>query len=225
MASDSEHWEQLQALFHMAEDTPEDSLDALLEQACADPELRRRARSLIVAARLDSDRPAPAGSPVVANRIGPYTILRHLGSGGIGAVYLVERIAGGTVQRAALKVLSLHAAGPFFVDRFTREQHILASLDHPNITRMLDAGISDTGQPYLVMEYVDGVHLDTFCDDHLLGVADRLKLFLRVCEAVAYAHRNLVVHPRSQAFEHLGDRGGGRGEAARLRHVEADSAG
>jgi serine/threonine-protein kinase len=127
-------------------------------------------------------------------RIGPYSIVRLLGSGGIGTVYLAEKIAGGVVQRAALKVLSLHAAGPSFADRFAREQHILASLDHPNITRMLDAGLSETGEPYLVMEYVDGLHLDTFCDDRSLGVPARLKLFLQVCDAVAYAHRNLVVH-------------------------------
>src|ERR1035437_4953262 len=107
---------------------------------------------------------------------------------------MVERIAGGALQRAALKVLSLHAAGPFFANRFAREQHVLASLEHPNITRMLDAGVSDSGQPYLVMEYVDGVHLDTFCDDHALGIPRRLKLFLQVGEAVAYAHRNLIVH-------------------------------
>jgi serine/threonine-protein kinase len=194
MESDSEHWEQLQALFHLAGDTPEEELDALLEQACAKEELRSRARALILAARVGAEEPAPAGSAVHGNRIGPYTILRHLGSGGIGAVYLAERIAGGTVRRVAVKVLSLHAAGPFFEDRFAREQHILASLDHPNITRMLDAGISETGEPYLAMEYVDGVHLDVFCDDRSLAVADRLELFLQVCEAVAYAHRNLVVH-------------------------------
>jgi serine/threonine-protein kinase len=194
MAKDSENWEELQALFHLAEDTPAEELDVVLLAACADPELRRRARALVLASRLNADSPALSGAPVLSGRIGPYLVVRHLGTGGIGAVYLVERIVGGTIQRTALKVLSLHAAGPFFVDRFAREQHILASLDHPHITRMLDAGLSDTGEPYLVMEYVDGVHLDTFCDDRSLGVVARLQLFLQVCDAVAYAHRNLVVH-------------------------------
>jgi serine/threonine protein kinase len=109
-------------------------------------------------------------------------------------VYLVERMAGGVLQRSALKVLAPHAAGPAFVERFHREQHILASLDHPNITRMLDGGLSEEGQPYLVMEYVDGAPLDVYCDERNLGIEERLKLSLRVCDAVAYAHRNLVVH-------------------------------
>ena len=83
---------------------------------------------------------------------------------------------------------------PSFVERFHREQHILASLDHKNITRMLDAGMSDDGQPYLVMEYVHGVHLDQYCDTQKLGIRERIELFLQVCDAVAYAHRNLIVH-------------------------------
>jgi serine/threonine-protein kinase len=132
--------------------------------------------------------------PALSGKIGPYTLIRHLGTGGIGAVYLVERMVGGALQRSALKVLAPHSAGPAFIERFHREQHILASLDHPNITRMLDAGLSDQGHPYLVMEYVDGVHLDEYCDARKLGVAERLQLFLRVCDAVGYAHRNLIVH-------------------------------
>ncbi len=194
MTSDSENWEQLQALFHLAEDVPDDALDPLLLSACLEPGLRSRAKTLIVAERKGRLESALSVAPAQTGRMGPYTILRHLGSGGIGAVYLVERIVGGVVQRSALKILSLHATGPFFIDRFAREQHILASLDHPHITRMLDAGISEAGQPYLVMEYVDGVHLDTYCDDRSLGIPERLQLFLGVCDAVAYAHRNLVVH-------------------------------
>ncbi|HZL25413.1 MAG TPA: serine/threonine-protein kinase [Acidobacteriaceae bacterium] len=197
MTKDADNWDTLQSLFHLAEENPGADLDALLAEACADPELRRRARVLILSAR-EQDAGAPASAPTTAHpltgRIGPYSIVRLLGSGGIGTVYLVERIAGGVVQRAALKVLSLHAAGPFFADRFAREQHILASLDHPNITRMLDAGLGESGEPYLAMEYVDGVHLDVYCDDRSLGVPARLELFQQVCEAVAYAHRNLVVH-------------------------------
>jgi serine/threonine protein kinase len=103
-------------------------------------------------ANLESEEEKPRGAPFLSGKIGPYSLIRHLGSGGIGSVYLVERMVGGALQRSALKVLAPHAAGPSFVERFHREQHILASLDHPNITRMLDGGLSEGGQPYLVME-------------------------------------------------------------------------
>lgn len=142
---------------------------------------------------IDRNERLPSGI-ISFGKIGPYTLIKHVGTGGIGAVYLVERLTGGVLQRSALKVLAPHSAGPSFIERFHREQHILASLDHPNITRMLDAGLSDRGQPYLVMEYVDGVQLDVFCDTHKLGIPERLQLFLRVCDAIAYAHRNLIVH-------------------------------
>jgi serine/threonine protein kinase len=192
MLQDADHWEQLQALFHLAEETPDEELDELLLVACPDTELRQRAAALIRASRTKPEPGKPVDTP--GRRIGPYLVLRHLGSGGIGTVYLVERTTAGVVQRAALKVLTRSAAGPFFVERFAREQQILASLDHPNITRLLDAGVSEVGEPYLTMEYVDGVHLDVYCDDRALGISERLHLFLRVCEAVAYAHRSLVVH-------------------------------
>src|ERR1039457_4162332 len=98
-------------------------------------------------------------------------------------------MVGGVVQRSALKVLAPHAAGPAFIERFHREQHILASLEHPKLTRMLDAGLGKDGQPYLVMEFVNGVHLDTYCDEKVLAISERLELFLQVCDAVAYAHQ------------------------------------
>jgi serine/threonine protein kinase/tetratricopeptide (TPR) repeat protein len=192
MSTDAEHWEQLQALFYLAEKTPETEIDALLLETCPDAELRRRAGALIRASREKTAPPLPVSR--AGGKIGPYTMLRHLGSGGIGSVYLVERTTAGVVQKSALKVLTRSAAGPFFTARFAREQHILASLDHPNITRMLDAGLSEDGEPYLTMEYVDGAHLDAYCDERSLAIPERLQLFLRVCEAVAYAHRNLVVH-------------------------------
>jgi serine/threonine protein kinase/tetratricopeptide (TPR) repeat protein len=192
MSLDAEHWEQLQALFYLAEYTPEDEIDALLLQTCPDAELRRRAGALIRASREKTAPPPPVSH--AGGTIGPYTILRHLGSGGIGSVYLVERTTAGVVQKSALKVLTRSAAGPFFTARFAREQHILASLDHPNITRLLDAGLSEDGEPYLTMEYVDGTHLDAYCDERSLAIPERLQLFLRVCEAVAYAHRSLIVH-------------------------------
>lgn len=195
MTQDAENWELLQELFHLAEVTPEADREQALAEKCPDENLRRRALKIFIASNPEEPAKAPPAEDLsVGSRIGPYTLIRHLGTGGIGAVYLVERMAGGAVQRAALKVLAPHSAGSAFIERFHREQHILASLDHPNITRMLDAGLSDRGQPYLVMEYLDGVHLDAYCDTHKLGINERLQLFLRVCDAVGYAHRNLVVH-------------------------------
>jgi serine/threonine protein kinase len=193
MPQDSENWTLLQTLFDLAERTPEPDRERVLAEHCADPELRRRVITILHGASLDEPAKAPDSNPS-PGRIGPYSLIRLLGAGGIGSVYLAERILGGTPHRVALKVLSPHAAGPSFVERFHREQHILASLDHKNITRMLDAGMSDDGQPYLVMEYVHGVHLDQYCDSQKLGIRERIELFLQVCDAVAYAHRNLIVH-------------------------------
>jgi serine/threonine-protein kinase len=195
MTQDAENWELLQDLFHLAETTPAEDRERVLAERCPDEKLRRRALRIFTASSQENQAATPPSEDSsLGSKIGPYTLLRHLGTGGIGAVYLVERMAGGALQRSALKMLAPHSAGPSFIERFHREQHILATLDHPNITRMLDAGLSDSGQPYLVMEYVDGKHLDAYCDQHRLGITERLQLFLRVCDAVAYAHRNLVVH-------------------------------
>jgi serine/threonine protein kinase/tetratricopeptide (TPR) repeat protein len=198
MMRDADNWQLLQDLFHLAEATPERDRERVLAERCPDAGILNRVMRIFDAANLEDEVATPVRDfpqePFLSGKIGPYTLIRHIGTGGIGAVYLVERMAGGALQRSALKVLAPHSAGPSFIERFHREQHILASLDHPNITRMLDAGLSDRGQPYLVMEYVDGVQLDAYCDAHKLGIPERLQLFLRVCEAVAYAHRNLIVH-------------------------------
>jgi serine/threonine protein kinase len=194
MTQDAENWQLLQELFHLAEVTAEADRERVLAEKCPDAQLRSRAMKIFKASSTEASEAAPSPIPALSGKIGPYSLIRHLGTGGIGAVYLVERMVGGALQRTALKVLAPHSAGPSFIERFHREQHILASLDHPNITRMLDAGLGERGQPYLVMEYVDGTHLDAYCDEHNLGIAERLQLFLRVCDAVAYAHRNLVVH-------------------------------
>ncbi len=192
MTPDGAEWDRLQELFHLMDSVPEVDRERQLIESGADSELRSRVLSMLRAqSRQVAAKPT---SETAARRIGPYTVIERLGAGGIGTVYLVERDAGGVRQRAALKVLAPHAAGPAFVDRFRREQRILGSLDHPNITRMSDAGFGDRGEPYLVMEYVDGEHLDEYCDRHRVSVAGRLRLFLKIAEAVAYAHRNLVVH-------------------------------
>ena len=193
MPDNAATWEILQTLFHLVEEAPAEARQRILEEHCSDAELRRRVMAMVQGAAPD-DPPAERDTTLVPGRIGPYSLIRLIGTGGIGSVYLVERVRGGAPQRMALKVLSPHAAGPSFIERFHREQHILGSLDHPNITRMLDAGLSDSGQPYLVMEYVNGDHLDDHCDAHRLGIRERVELFRQVCDAVAYAHRNLIVH-------------------------------
>lgn len=194
MSQDSENWSLLQKLFYLAEETAPEDRERALAEHCGDPAIVRRALELFDgAAALDAE-PAAEARASHQLRLGPYSLIRLLGSGGIGTVYLAERILGGAPQRVALKMLAPHAAGPSFVERFHREQHILGSLDHPHITRMIDAGLTETGQPYLVMEYVEGENLDTWCDARKLPVLDRLRLFLQVCDAVDYAHRNLIVH-------------------------------
>ncbi|MGA9958961.1 MAG: protein kinase, partial [Acidobacteriaceae bacterium] len=147
MPEDRENWTLLQALFDMAEMAPPEDRERVLAEHCADPEMRRRVLTIVQGAgQFDEPADSPENLPF-AGRIGPYTLLRLLGAGGIGSVYLAERILGGVPHRVALKVLSPHAAGPSFVERFHREQHILASLEHKNILRMLDAGMSSTGYP------------------------------------------------------------------------------
>jgi len=194
VSQDSENWSLLQTLFELAQQTPAAERERVLALHCANPALVQRALAIVASATsLDAGAPQPLPD-FIPNRVGPYTLLRRLGAGGIGTVYLAERIVGGAPQRSALKMLGPQASGATFIERFHREQHILASLDHANITRLFDAGLSDAGQPYLVMEYVDGEHLGTYCDARRLNIAERLRLFLKICEAVAYAHRKLIVH-------------------------------
>jgi serine/threonine-protein kinase len=125
--------------------------------------------------------------------LGAYTLLSPIGRGGMGTVWLAERSDGRFDRRAAIKLLNI-ALGGRGEDRFRREGRILARLAHPNISQLLDAGVSAAGQPYLVLEHVDGVPIDQYCDDRALDVPARLRLFLDVLEAVAHAHALLIVH-------------------------------
>lgn len=127
-------------------------------------------------------------------RLGAYRVLRPLGRGGMGAVFLAERADGQFERRVAIKVLPWSAQGEAMRERFAAERRILAGLDHPGIAQLLDGGIADDGSPYLVLEYVAGLPVDRYCREHALGLRGRLELFLAVCDAVRYAHRNLVVH-------------------------------
>jgi non-specific serine/threonine protein kinase/serine/threonine-protein kinase len=128
------------------------------------------------------------------SRLGPYRLVRELGSGGMGSVYLAERDDGQFNQRVAIKIVRGGFANSFLLRRFYEERQILASLQHPNIARLVDGGATETGLPYVVMEFVEGEPIDRFCARHRLGLRERLIVFQQVCAAVEYAHQHLVVH-------------------------------
>ena len=126
--------------------------------------------------------------------LGAYRLVSRIGQGGMGSVWLAERCDGRFDGRAAVKLLNIALMGRAGEERFRREGNILARLTHPHIAHLVDAGVSPTGQPYLVLEHVDGQTIDRYCDEHALGIEARLRLFLDVLEAVAHAHANLIVH-------------------------------
>lgn len=127
-------------------------------------------------------------------RVGKYRIVRPLGRGGMGVVYLGRRDEEGFNQLAAIKIVRAGFDSDSELRRFKRERQLLTSLDHPNIARVFDGGETEDGRPYFVMEYVEGQRLDEYCDANGLPVEERLRLFLKVCDAISYCHRNLVVH-------------------------------
>jgi serine/threonine protein kinase len=134
------------------------------------------------------------GACVEGRRIGSYQVVREIGRGGMGAVYLSERADGEFRQQVAVKIIRQTLAGAETRRHFKRERQILASLNHPNIARLLDGGVSADGEPFLAMEYVEGVRIDEYADAHGLSTIARLGLFRQVCAAVQYAHQNLIIH-------------------------------
>jgi len=132
--------------------------------------------------------------PVEGVMIGAYRVIRELGRGGMGTVYLAGRADDTYRKRVAIKLIKRGMDTEDVLRRFRNERQILASLDHPNIARLLDGGTTDQGLPYFVMEYIDGQPIDRYCDEKLLTTVERLHLFRTVCAAVHYAHQNLVVH-------------------------------
>jgi serine/threonine protein kinase len=131
---------------------------------------------------------------MTGERIGPYRVLRTLGAGGMGEVYLAERADAEFEQQVAIKVVHSGLFSRGVQSRLKIERQILAQLDHPNIAHLLDGGTLPDGTAYIVMEYVDGIPIDTYCDTNRLDLAARLGLFQIVCAAVHYAHQNLIVH-------------------------------
>lgn len=195
----ADRWQRIAAIFHAALELPESDRVPFLERTCAgDDALIGEVLDLLSAFDDAKSFRPPAETPEFGGRrgeiIGGYRLEAELGHGGMGTVYLANRADGQFEQQVALKVVSPHLRTRFFAERFRSERQILATLSHPNITRLLDGGVSGSGDPYLVMEYVDGQPIDRYCDQRLLTVADRVRLFVQVCSAVEYAHRKLVVH-------------------------------
>ncbi len=152
-------------------------------------------RRLTAEGFLESAPPIPPReAPLAGVTIGAYTLVSRIGHGGTGTVWLASRSDGRFQGQAALKLLNAALMGGGGEERFKREGTILARLTHPHIARLIDAGVSSTGQPYLVLEHIDGRHIDRFCDEERLSVEARIRLFLDVQAAVAHAHANLIVH-------------------------------
>ncbi|MGA2854741.1 MAG: serine/threonine-protein kinase, partial [Verrucomicrobiota bacterium] len=129
----------------------------------------------------------------VGKRIGPYKLLQRIGGGGCGVVYMAEQ-ENPVRRRAALKIIKLGMDTKSVVARFEAERQALALMDHPNIARVLDAGATESGRPFFVMELVRGIKITEYCDQHELDTGDRLKLFIQVCQAIQHAHQKGVIH-------------------------------
>ncbi|MEP7118037.1 MAG: serine/threonine-protein kinase [Acidobacteriota bacterium] len=200
-----ERWAVAQQLFEAALACPAEARQALVDRDAADPDLAALVHGLLAADAeehggtplvtvvSDAVADATAGAPPPLERLGPYKIVKMLGEGGMGAVYLAERDDDEFLQQVAVKVVR-GLLDPERVRQFRAERQILAWLEHPNIARLLDGGTTAEGLPYLVMEHVEGVPIDDHCDAHRLTVAARLRLFLTVCDAVSHAHSSLIVH-------------------------------
>jgi len=195
-------WQRLQELFEALADQPADQRERWLAENEPDASLRREALAL-----LDADdsgeqgitrRIGAAASGAVHHSrgglvLGAYRLGEEVGSGGMGSVFLAERIDDTFDQRVAVKLLR-GVPTRESTERFRRERQILADLSHPHIARLIDGGNTGDGQPYLVMEYVEGQPIDAFCREHRLSLRERLRLLLKVCAAVQYAHQRLVIH-------------------------------
>jgi tetratricopeptide (TPR) repeat protein len=204
-------WNQVERLFAQAATMSPADRAAFIERECAnDPELRTELESLLKAhteaeGPLDAPplvsratgeagaTPAATG-PMVGSHVGPYVLLAPIAEGGMGAVWLAERGDGMMKRKVALKLPHWSWVRPDLAARMAREREILATLEHPNIARLYDAGVDSLGRPYLAMEYVEGLPIDAYCRNEKLSIKATLELILQVAQAVAHAHGRLVVH-------------------------------
>ena len=206
-----ERWRQVENIFQTALDLPPDRRESYLSDACgADSTLHEEVVSLLashesgeysfedlVPSEIKAKRFDPFGEdrdPLLGRRLGAYRIEREIGRGGMGAVYEAVRVDKEFTKRVAIKLVKRGMDTDFVLRRFRKERQILAALDHPNIARLLDGGTTDDGLPYFVMEFIAGHPLYQYCDERQLTIAERLKLFRAICDAVHSAHQKQVVH-------------------------------
>ena len=199
----AERWSQVrEALLELIEQTPEERTRTLERIAETDPALREEAQALLdlepeadrVLERTLRSATGLAHEPDPPGFLGPYRLVRELGHGGMGVVWLAERHDGQFHRSVAIKLLPRLYVSTSLEVRFLRERQILAQLEHPGIARLIDGGVTGEGQPYIVMEYVDGVPLSRWVRDRQVDLNGRLRLFLDVCAAVSCAHQHMIVH-------------------------------
>ncbi|HEY7751732.1 MAG TPA: serine/threonine-protein kinase, partial [Ignavibacteriaceae bacterium] len=196
-------WDEVQKLFESALELDPKKRENYLKEKCGDDkELFDEVISLLIADEKQhsifsasvSDYISIDDKTLSGKIFGNYRAVEQIGSGGMGSVYLAERADGQFEQKVALKIINPGMNSKEIVSRFEEERQILARLQHPNIARLLDGGISDQDLPYFTMEYVEGLPITQFCDTNNLTIHERLELFIKVCDAVMYAHQNLVIH-------------------------------
>jgi eukaryotic-like serine/threonine-protein kinase len=196
---DPREWRRVESLLDEAIDLPASERSAFLEHV-EDRTLRDQLATLLAADAADGGlldqlpQVYPAGLLVPGQRVGPYFIEREIGRGGMGRVFLARRIDGGFDQQVALKVTRAALDDGELVGRFLQERQILARLEHPNIARLIDGGVTADGRPFFAMEYVEGEPITEYCSARQLDVDARLRLFLSVCAAVRHAHQHLIIH-------------------------------
>jgi len=205
---DAERKRRADAILDEILDLPPGARTAAIERSCGDDDtlcaLVKRLASNLETTQSDFGSGGAGDGPLwdavldeedrVGEQIGHWRLTRELGRGGMAVVYLAERTEGGFTQQVALKLIKRGVDTDETLRKFAQERQIMALSDHPNMARILDGGATEDGRPYFVMEYVDGIPIDRYCDEKKLAVEYRLELFRQVADAVAYAHRNLVIH-------------------------------
>src|SRR5579864_2527981 len=202
-----EEWQRVRPILESALELEPASRSSFLDEACADASVRLEVESLIASHEAAGTEVLnPASPPTLdldegtsfrlpkGKRIGTYQIVKEIAVGGMGAVYRAVRADGEYKQQVALKIVRSELGAEFTGARFKNERQILASLNHPNIAKILDGGTTAEGVPFFVMELVEGQRVDRYCDEHKLTTTERLKLFLQICSAVQYAHQRLIIH-------------------------------